>query len=85
MTTPVRAMIENIFNLILTQLISSKMGRSYVSSIGIRTIIANGGLDLQCIKHIVHMPLARQLKTKGHGTGSSNNPKWTNKLCGKFT
>ena len=39
------AMIKNILNLILAQLISSRMERWYVSS-GLRAIITDSGLEL---------------------------------------
>ena len=82
---PVRAMIKDIFYFVLAQLISSRMESWYVSCIGIRAIVANGGLELRCMKHIVHTPLAKQLKMEGHGTDSSNDPKWPNKLGSKLT
>ena len=67
-------MIKYVFNFILAQLISSRMERWYFGSVGIRAIVANSGLELRCMKHIEHEPLARQLKTEGHGTDGSNNP-----------
>ena len=54
-------MIKNILDLILAQLISSRMERWYVSS-GLGAIITDSGLELQCVKNIVNMPLTRQLK-----------------------
>ena len=56
----------------------------YVSCIGIRAIVANNGLELQCMKHVMYTPLARQLKMEGHGTDSSNNPKRPKKLSSKL-
>ena len=78
-------MIKNIFNFVLAQLISSRTESWDVGFIGSRAIVANGGLELRYMKHIVHMPLARQLKTEGHGTDSSNDPKWPNKLSRKLS
>ena len=79
-----RAMIKNIFHFVLTQLISSRTESWYVGFVGIRAIVANGGLELQCMKHIVYTPLARQLKTEEHSTNSSNDLKWPNKLSSKL-
>ena len=58
-----RAMIKNVLDLILARLISSRTERWYVSS-GLRAIITNSGLELQCVKNIVNTPLTRQLKTE---------------------
>ena len=57
------AMIKNILDLILAQLISSRTERWYISS-GLRAIITNGGLELRCVQNIVNTPLTRQLKMK---------------------
>ena len=73
-------MIKDIFYFVLARLIGSRTESWYVSCVGIRAIVANSGLKLQGMKHVVYMPLARQLKTERHGTDSSNNPKWPNKL-----
>ena len=81
---PTGAMIKYIFNFVLTQLISSRMESWYVSCVGIRAIVANGRLELQCMKHVVYMPLARQLKMERHSTNSSNDPKQPNKLSSKL-
>ena len=59
-----RAMIKDIFDFVLTQLISSRMESWDVSCIGIRAIVANSGLELQGMEHIMHTPLARQLKAE---------------------
>ena len=75
MTTPMRAMIKYIFYFVLARLISSRTESWYISCVGIRAIVANGGFELQCMKQVVYTPLARQLKTERHGTDSSNNPK----------
>ena len=85
MTMPTRAMIKNVIHFVLTQLISSRMESWYVGFVGIRAIVPNGRLELRCMKHIVYMPLARQLKTEGHRTDSSNNPKRPNKLSSKLS
>ena len=61
---PTRAMIKNIFDFVLARLVSSRMESWYVSCVGIRAIVANSGLELQGMEHIVHTPLARQLKMK---------------------
>ena len=57
-----RTMIKNILNFILAQLISSRTERWYVSSVGLKAIIANTGLELRCMKSIVNTPVTRQLK-----------------------
>ena len=80
-----RAMIKNIFDFVLVQLISSRMENWYVSCIGIRAIIANRGLELRGIKHVMYTPLARQLKAKGHSADSSNDTKRSNKLSSKLS
>ena len=41
-----RAMIKNILDFILARLISSRMERWYVISVGLRAIIADSGLEL---------------------------------------
>ena len=64
MTMPTRTMIKDIFNFILARLISSRMENWYVSCIGIRAIVANSGLELRGMKHVMNMPLARQLKAE---------------------
>ena len=64
MTTPTRAMIKDVFNFVFARLISSWMENWYVSCVGIRAIVANSGLELRGMKHVVHMPLARQLKAE---------------------
>ena len=46
MTTAMRAMIKYIFNFVLAQLISSRTESWYIGIIGIRAIVANGGLEL---------------------------------------
>ena len=46
MTTPTRAMIKYIFYFVLAHLISSRIESWYVSFVGIRAIVANGGLEL---------------------------------------
>ena len=84
-TTPMRAMIKVIFNFVLDRLISSRTENWYVSCIGIRAIVANSGLELRGMKHIMYMPLARQLKAKGHSADSSNDMKWSNKLSSKLS
>ena len=78
------AMIQNVLDLILAQLISSRTERWYVSN-GLRTIITDGGLELRCVKNIVNTPLTRQLKMEGHSTNSISDPKRPNKLCSQFT
>ena len=79
-TTPTRMMIKNVFHFVLARLISSRTENWYVSCIGIRAIVADSGLELRGIKHVMNMPLARQLKAKGHSTDSSNDTKRSNKL-----
>ena len=61
---PTRAMIKDIFNFVLARLISSRTENRYISCIGIRAIVADSRLELQGMKHVVHMPLARQLKAE---------------------
>ena len=72
-------MTKNILDLILARLISSRMERWYISS-GLRAIITNSGLELQCVKNIVNTPLTRQLKTEQHSANSISDPKMPNKL-----
>ena len=45
-TTLMLVMIKNILDLILAQLISSRTERWNISSIGLRAIIADSGLEL---------------------------------------
>ena len=78
-------MIKDVFHFVLTRLISSRTESWYVGFVGIRAIVASSRLELQCMKHIVDTPLARQHKMEGHRTDSSNNPKWPNKLSSKLT
>ena len=85
MTMPTRAMIKNIFDFVLAQLISSRTESWYISCVGIRAIVADSGLELQGMKHVMYTPLARQLKTKGHGTNSSNDMKRSNKLSSELS
>ena len=82
---PTRVIIKNIFDFVLARLISSRTESWYISCIGIRAIVANSGLKLQGMEHVVHAPLARQLKMKEHGTNSSNDPKRPNKLSSKLS
>ena len=82
-TTLTLAMVNNILNLILTRFISSRTERWYISS-GLRAIITDSGLELQCVKNIVNMPLTRQLKTEGHSANSISDPKRPNKLSSHF-
>ena len=77
-------MIKNIFYFVLTRLISSRTENWYVSCVGIRAIVANSGLELQSMKHVVHTPLARQLKAECHSADCSNDTKWSNKLSSKL-
>ena len=78
------AMIKNILDLILAQLISSRMERRYIGS-GLGAIISDSGLELQSMKYIVNTPLTRQLKTEGHSANSISDPKRPNKLSSQFT
>ena len=73
-------MIKDIFYFVLARLITSRTESWYVSCVGIRAIVANSGLELLGMKHVMYMPLARQLQMEGHGTDSSNDTKWPNKL-----
>ena len=59
-----RAMIKDIFYFVLAQLISSRTENWYVSRVGIRASVADSRLELQGMKHVVHTPLARQLKVE---------------------
>ena len=79
------AMIKNILDLILAQLISSRTERWYVRSVGLRAIIASSGLELQCMKNIVNTPLVRQLKMARHSANSISDPKGPNKLSSKLS
>ena len=63
-TTHMRAMIKNILDLILARLISSRTENWYVSFVGMRAIVANSGLELRGMKHVMNTPLARQLKAE---------------------
>ena len=78
------AMVKNILDLILAQLISSRTERRYVGS-GLGAIITNSGLELQSVKNIVNTPLTRQLKMEGHSANSISDPKRPNKLSSQFT
>ena len=84
MIMSMRGMIKDIFYFVLARLISSRMEYWYISCIGIRAIVADSGLELRGMKHVMYTPLARQLKMKGHGTNSSNDLKWPNKLSSKL-
>ena len=50
-----RVVIKYIVDLIPTRLISSRTEVWYVSSVSIKAIIADSGLELQCLKYIVHL------------------------------
>ena len=76
-----RVMVKNILDLILARLIRTK--RLYISS-GLRAIITDSRLELQCVKNIMSTPLSRQLKTEGHSAKSISDPKRPNKLSSKF-
>ena len=78
-------MIKNIFDFILTGLISSRTESWYVTCAGIRAIVAESRLELQGMKHVMYTPLARQLKAKGHSADSSNDTKWSSKLSSKIS
>ena len=78
-------MIKNIFYFVFARLISSRTENWYISCVGIRAIIADSGLELQGMKHIMYTPLARQLKAKGHSTNSSNDTKRSNKLSSELS
>ena len=82
---PMRTMIKDIFGFVLARLISSRMENWYVSCIGIRAMVADSGLELRGMKHVMYTPLARQLKAKGHSADSSNNTKQSNKLSSEFS
>ena len=82
---PARAMIKNIFYFVFAQLISSRTENWYVSCVGIRAIVANSGLELRGMKHVMYTPLARQLKAKGHSADSSNDTKRSNNLGSKLS
>ena len=84
-TTLTRAMIKYILDLILARLISSRTERRYISS-GLRAIITNSRLELQCMKNIVNTPLTRQLKDgTTQRTNSISDPKRPNKLSSKLS
>ena len=78
-------MIKDIFYFVLARLISSRTENWYISCVGIRAIVADSGLELRGMKHIMYTPLARQLKVKGHSANSSNDTKWSNKLSSKLS
>ena len=80
-----RAMIKNILDFILARIISSRTERWYISSVGLRAIIANSRLKLQCMKNIVNMPLTRQLQMEQHSANSISDPKGPNKLSIKLS
>ena len=84
-TTLTRAMIKNILDFILTQLISSRTERWHISSVGLRAIIADSGLELWCVENIVNTPLTRQLKMEWHGADSISDPKRPNKLSSELS
>ena len=77
-------MIKDIFYFVLARLISSRTENWYVSCVGMRAIVANSGLELQGMKHVMHTPLARQLKVEWHSANSSNNTKQSNKLSSEL-
>ena len=77
-------MIKNVFYFVLARLISSRTESWYVSCVGIRAIVANSGLELRGMKHVMNTPLARQLKVERHGTNSSNDTKRSNKLSSEL-
>ena len=78
-------MIKNVFYFVLARLISSRTENWYVSCVGIRAIVANSGLELRGMKHVMNTPLARQLKAKGQSADSSNDTKWSNKLSNELS
>ena len=78
-------MIKNIFHFVLTLLISSRTENWYVSCVGTRAIVADSGLELRGMKHVMNTPLARQFKAKGHSADSSNDTKRSNKLSSKLS
>ena len=80
-----RAMIKDIFYFVFARLISSRTENWYISCVGIRAIVANSGLELRGMKHVMNTPLARQLKAEGHGTDSSNDTKRSNKLSSELS
>ena len=82
---PARAMIKDIFYFVLTRLISSRTENWYISCIGIRAIVADSGLELRGMKHVMNTPLARQLKAERHSADSSNDTKRSNKLSSKLS
>ena len=84
-TTPTRAMIKDVFNFVLARLISSRTENWYVSFVGMRAIVANSGLELRGMKHVMNTPLARQLKAERHSADSSNDTKRSNKLSSEFS
>ena len=82
---PTRAMIKNIFDFVLARLIRSRTESWYISYIGIMATVANGGLKLQGMKHVMNTPLARQLKAERHSADSSNDTKRSNKLSSELS
>ena len=78
-------MIKDIFYFVLARLISSRTENWYISCIGIRAIVADSGLELRGMKHVMYTPLARKLKAKGHSADSSNDTKRSNKLSSKLS
>ena len=78
-------MIKDIFYFVLAQLISSRAENWYVSRIGIRAIVADSGLELRGMKHVMNTPLGRQLKAERHSADSSNDTKWSNKLSSELS
>ena len=83
-TMVMQAMVKNILDFILSQLISSRKERQNISRAGLRAIIANSGLELQSVKNIVNMPLTRQLKAERHSANSISDPKSPKKLSSKL-
>ena len=78
-------MIKDIFYFVLARLISSRTENWYISCVGIRAIVADSGLELRGMKHVMYTPLARQLKAKGHSTDSSNDTKRSKKISSKLS
>ena len=78
-------MIKNVFYFVLARLISGRTENWYVSCVGIRAIVANSGLELRGMKHVMNTPLARQLKAERHSADSSNDTKRSNKLRSEFS
>ena len=78
-------MIKNVFYFVLARLISSRTENWYVSCVGMRAIVANSGLELRGMKHVMNTPLARQLKAERHSADSSSDTKRSNKLSSEFS